>query len=233
VRDYRRHLMTHDKVAVSTLEGCLSAIGSFYDWRGLGRPDVKRMAPPQGYPKGLPDNDLRRVMRNAERRGVRDFAIMHLLFGTAVRVSELVAIDTDDLFISDRAGQLEVRHGKGGLARRVPVSPDTRAALRPWLATRRTTVGSDLGPLFVSRRGTRISVRRVQSLLATIGEQEGIDLHPHVMRHTYARRFLAAGGDLGALRQILGHASIATTQGYVGAGADDLAEQADRVRIDL
>lgn len=233
VRDYRRKLMTEDKVAVSTLEGCLSAIGAFYDYLGLGRPNVKRTKPPAGFPKGLPDDQLRRVMRAAERRGPRDFAIMATLFQTAVRVSELIAIDTDDLFISDRKGLLEVRHGKGGVHRQVPVPPDCRAAIRPWLAVRRERAGTDLGPLFLSRTGARISVRRVQSLLATIGEDTGVDLHPHVMRHTYARKFLAAGGDIGVLRQILGHASIATTQGYIGAGADDTAEQAERVRIDL
>lgn len=233
VRDYRRKLMTEDKAAISTVEGCLSAIGTFYEWNGLGRPEVKRMAPPQGFPKGLPEDELRRVMRAAERRGPRDFAIMHVLFGTAVRVGELVAIDTDDIFISDRMGRLEVRHGKGGAARQVPVLPDARTAVRSWLAVRRTITEDPMGPLFLSRLGRRISKRRVQSLLASIGEETGVDVHPHVMRHTFARRFLAAGGDLGALRQILGHASIATTQGYVNAGHDDLAAQAERVAIDL
>jgi integrase/recombinase XerC len=233
VRDYRRHLMTEAKVAVSTLEGCLSAIGTFYEWRGLGRPNVKRMAPPQGFPKGLPEDQLRRVLRAAERRGPRDLAILHVLFGTAVRVSELVAIDTDDVFISERMGTLEVRHGKGGLARQVPVPADARAAIRSWHAVRRQLGTPEVGPLFLSRTGARISVRRVQSLLADIGAETGTDLHPHVMRHTFARRFLASGGDLGALRQILGHASIATTQGYVGAGAQDLADMAERVAVEL
>lgn len=234
VRDFRRELMTGpQKAAVATVENYVSAIGAFYDYLGLGKPDVRRAKRRPTLPKSLTDDQLLQSMRAAERRGVRDFAIAATLFGTGVRVSELVAVDTDDLFMSDRLGALEVRHGKGGEARTVPVPADSRAALRKWLAERRHLGFPDLGPLFTSRHGRRISVRRVQSLTTSMGEAAGVELTPHVFRHTFARKYLEGGGDVGGLQQILGHASLATTGIYTRAPASVLAEQSERVRIDL
>lgn len=234
VRDFRRHLMVERKLATATVESYLSAIGTFYDaHRGLGRPNVKRA--PKGDPatKALSEDALRKVLRAAERRGPRDYAIARLLFGTGVRVSECVALDTDDVFITERMGQIEVRHGKGGQARTVYPATDERAALRAWLAARRAQGCDELGPLFLSRGGGRISKRRVQSLLTTLGEGAGVRLTPHVLRHTYARFFLEGGGDLGELRQNLGHRHLSSTQVYAGASRAARADSAERVRIDL
>jgi len=116
------------------------------------------MTPPRGAPKALEAADLRRVMRAAERRGPRDHAITAVLFLTAFRVSELVALDVDDVWVGDKAGRLEVRHGKGAIARQVPIPADARAILRPWLARRREQLDRApgqvaTGPLFLSRTG--------------------------------------------------------------------------------
>jgi hypothetical protein len=81
------------------------------------------MTPPRGAPKALEAADLRRVMRAAERRGPRDHAITAVLFLTAFRVSELVALDVDDVWVGDKAGRLEVRPGNGAVARQVPIRP--------------------------------------------------------------------------------------------------------------
>lgn len=233
VRDYRRQLLTVDKAAIATIEVALSAIGSFYDWLGLGKPNVKRTRPPKTAPKSLEGDQLRRVMRAAERRGARDNAIAAVLFLSAVRVSECAALDVDDVFVSDRSGLLEVRHGKGGQPRQAPLPADARAALRPWLALRAERAERHAGPLFLARDGSRLSVRRIKSLTADIGADAGVDLSPHVLRHTFARRFLDSGGDLPALQEILGHNSLASTQVYTRPPAGRVAELAENVTIDL
>lgn len=232
VRDFRQRLMKTDKAKVATVEGYLSAIGVFYDYLGLGKPKVKRMKRPRTAPKSLDEDALRKVMRAAERRGIRDFAIVSMIFQTGARVSEIAAADVDDVFIADRMGQFEIRHGKGGLARTVALPADTRAALRPWLAERRDRVGP-LGPLWLSRTNTRLSVRRIQSMMDDVGAAAGVEITPHVLRHTFARFWLETGGDLGTLQDALGHGSLASTQVYTRATSAVLAEQAERVRIDL
>lgn len=233
VRDYRRDLLTVDKRAVATVELAMSALGSFYEWLGLGKPAVKRTSPPKGAPKSLDEKELRAVMRAAERRGARDFALTSLLLLTAVRVSEAAAMDTDDVYVSDRSGVAHVRYGKGGESRQVPIPADARAALRPWLVQRRAQYGDQVGPLFVSRGGGRLSVRRMQSLMASIGDSAGVELTPHMLRHTYARLFLDGGGDVASLQAVLGHKNLSSTQVYTAPRAGRLAELAENVRIEL
>jgi len=235
VRDFRRELMTSQKAAVSTVEGYLAAIGAFYDWMGLGKPRVKRQPAPKRDPKALDEDQLRKVMRVAERRGVRDHALTSLLFQTAVRVSEASALDVDDVWAGERGGTLEVRHGKGGESRQSPIPADTRDLIRRWLVVRRQLGAPEMGPLFIARGGGRLSVRRIQSLMTTMGQDAGLPfpLSPHVLRHTYARFFLDRGGDVGALQGVLGHKNLSSTQVYTGASANAIAEAAERVRIDL
>jgi integrase/recombinase XerC len=233
VRDYRRDLLTVDKRAIATVELAMSALGSFYEWLGLGKPDVKRTSPPKGAPKSLDEKELRAVMRTAERRGVRDFALTSLLFLTAVRVSEAAALDTDDVLVTERTGLVQVRYGKGGESRDVPMPTDARAALRPWLAQRRERYGDQVGPLFVARGGGRLSVRRMQSLMADIGKDAGVHISPHVLRHSYARAFLDGGGDVASLQAVLGHKNLSSTQVYTAPRAGRLAELAENVRIEL
>lgn len=232
VRDYRRWLLEDQKRAPSSVEQAMSAVSSLYEYLGLGKPRVKRQAPPRSAPKGLSADERRRVMREAERRGVRDFALMSTLFLCAVRVSEAAALDTDDAFLSDRSGLLHVRYGKGGESRQVPIPADARAALRPWLAQRRERYG-DLGPLFMSREGGRLSVRQIQTIASRVGAAANVALTPHVLRHTFAQAFLAAGGDLGSLQEVLGHRNLSSTQVYTRPNREHLAELTERVRLDL
>jgi integrase/recombinase XerC len=234
VRDFRRHLMTERKLAVNTVESYLSAISTFYDvYLQIGRPNVTRAGKSDPKTKALSEDALRRALRAAERRGVRDYAIARLLFGTGMRVSSLVALDTDDVFVTERQGQVEIRHAKGGQALTVFLAADERQAVRAWLAARKAEGHPEVGPLFYSRVGQRISKRRVQSLMTTLGEAAGERLTPHVMRHTYARFFLDNGGDVGELQQNLGHKHLSSTQVYTGASSAHRAESAERVRIDL
>lgn len=235
VRDYREHLLTVDKKAPATVEVALSAIGAFYDHLGLGKPErIIRQNPNRDDVRSLEPAEAKRVLRAAERRGNRDFALTMLLYGTGVRVAEASALDTDDLFISDRKGVLEVRHGKGGASRQLPVEPDVRAAVRPWLNERAEKYGRTVGPLFVSRKGGRLSARRIQSLMADMGESVGVELSPHTLRHTFAREYLDDGGDLASLQRLLGHRNLSSTQVYTRPSNTRLAEfMENRRRISL
>lgn len=244
VRDYRRHMLAEAKLAVSTVETSLSAIASFFDWQGLGRPAVTRTVPPRSLPKALDDAELRRVLRNAERRGPRDHALVATLFYTAVRVSEAAALDVDDLYLTDRTGRVDVRHGKGGRPRGLPVPAEARGPIRGWLTARQAqldrrppagtqiTTGGERDPLFLSRTGSRLSVRRMQSTLADISADTGTQLTPHVLRHTFARTFLDRGGDVGALQEMLGHRQLASTQVYTRPPASRLEELVERVSVE-
>lgn len=234
VRDYRRMLLTEKKLAVATIELHLSAIGSLYDHLGLGAPRVPRQSPKRGAPKGLAEDDLRKVLRGAERRGPRDYALASTLFLTAVRVSECAALDVDDVFVSERMGTLQVRHGKGGKSRDLDIPAPARAALRAWMAVRRDLAAEQVGaPLWIARGGTRLSVRRIQSVMADIGADVGVDLSPHVLRHTFGRRWVENGGSLVELQDVLGHANLNTTAGYTRSGGNYAADMGEKVAIDL
>lgn len=217
VRDYRRHLMRERRQAVATVELAMAGVGVFYVHLGMGRPEVPRQRPGKGEVRSLDAEPLQRFMRAAERRGSRDWAAVNLMLGCGLRVGEVEALDVDDVFVTDRLGDVVVRHGKGDRQRTVPIGPGTRAALRPWLAQRAQDLrGVDpVGqPLLVSRQGGRLSSRRLQSMVTDIGAEVGVDLSPHDLRHTFGRTYVEQGGDLASLQELLGHASIKTTAGY-------------------
>lgn len=237
VRDYRRTMMVDRAYKLATVELHLSAIGSLYKFLGLGQPDVPRQTPVHDKVKALTEDQLRAVLRAAERRGVRDFALMMLLYATALRLAEVTALNVDDVFISERKGEVTVRYGKGGKTRRIEVPPRARAALAPLLAERHRGGGDLVGaPLFLSRQGdgSRLSRRRIQSLVAEIGREAGVEgLTPHMLRHTHGRMFIERGGDIVALQKVLGHANVQTTATYARPSHEYMQQMAERIEIDL
>ena len=112
-RDYRRKLLTVDKRSPSTVAQHMSALGSFYEWMELGKPRGVSVEVPPSEKKGLTEDELRKVLRSCQRRGVRDFAIGQLLFQSGVRVDELFHLDTDDLLITERTGPRVTRSRSG------------------------------------------------------------------------------------------------------------------------
>lgn len=228
VRDYQETLI-EARYSISTIEQHVSAISNFYShFVKLGKPKVPRSRPVKGAPKGLTARDKQRVLRVAERRGLRDHALMTFILCSAVRVGECARIETTDLLLTDKTGKVDVRYAKGGVQRVVPVPAPARAALAPWLAHREREWGP-LGPLFMSRESRGMSKSRMQSLVADIGKTAGVPLHPHMLRHTFARNFLDGGGDLGSLQAILGHKHLSSTQVYVQPNYDDLAAMVESI----
>lgn len=160
--------------------------------------------------------------------GIRDRAMLELLYGCGVRVGELTGIDLLDIDLE--LSQLRVL-GKGNKERVVPVGTAAKHATEAYLALRGgfrhpKTGAIDPHALFLGARGTRLSTRRVQALVKRYGSlgTGRPDLHPHALRHTCATHLLDAGADLRGIQELLGHASLATTQRYTHVSADRLAE---------
>ncbi|XRQ03794.1 tyrosine recombinase XerC [Actinomadura welshii] len=188
-----------------------------------------------GTPKRQPDlpgvitqDDAARLLDKVDAQGpvgLRDLAVLEVLYGTGVRVSELCGLDIDDLD-GDR-GTVRVL-GKGGRERTVPVGEPAARAVQDWLrAGRPALANEDSGPaLFLGVRGGRLhatSARRiVHARIAEVGQVP--DLSPHGLRHSAATHLLEGGADLRSVQEILGHASLQTTQIYTHVSAERLRE---------
>jgi integrase/recombinase XerC len=153
----------------------------------------------------------------------RDRAMLELFYGSGLRLSELVGLDVRDLDLE--AGFVRVL-GKGSKARQVPLGSHTITALQRYLGDR--SLDPD-APVFVSRRGTRLSQRTVQQRLKRVSTlQLGTDaVHPHMLRHSFATHLLESSGDLRAIQELLGHSDISTTQIYTHLDFQHLANVYD------
>jgi integrase/recombinase XerC len=182
-------------------------------------------------PQKLPDvmtaektnNLLDAVAEKPEKE--RDIAILELLYGCGIRVSELVGIDLGDLSLHD--GWLRVR-GKGDKERQVPVGEKARAAVGRYIGVRKGAANEVA--LFLNSRGGRLCDRQVRRLvkmyaLMVVGDST---VHPHSFRHAYATHLLSDGADLRAIQELLGHARLSTTQKYTQVSLKDLQAVYDR-----
>jgi len=168
---------------------------------------------------------------------LRDQAVVELLYSSGLRLSELTGLDAR--YVEDGAyrsagwlvrDEAEVQVlGKGGKRRTVPVGRPALAALDAWLALRAGWLAlhpdADRHALFLSRRGTRLSNRAVQRRVRRLAIERGVpaDVHPHMLRHSFASHLLQSSGDLRAVQELLGHASISTTQVYTSLDFQRLA----------
>lgn len=154
---------------------------------------------------------------------LRDVAVLELLYGTGIRVGELVGLDIDDV---DRRGGTARVMGKGAKERTVPVGVPAVRAVEDWLSRGRPAVARpDSGPaLFLGRRGRRVDQRQVRSVVhEVLALVEGApDLGPHGLRHSAATHMLEGGADIRIVQELLGHASLATTQLYTHVSIDRL-----------
>ena len=146
-------------------------------------------------------------------RARRDTAILELLYGAGLRVSELAALDLEDVDLSRR--EVTVRSGKGRKDRLAFFGRPAQEALRPYLAQRPLWAGSATSSaLFFGLRGKRISDRSVRRILDRFAHALGKPLHPHMLRHSFATHMLERGADIRTIQELLGHASLTTTQKY-------------------
>ncbi len=169
---------------------------------------------PKTLPHALsPDDAVRLVDRVVETPfDIRDKAMFELLYSSGLRLAELVNLDPPDI-LSD--GTVRVT-GKGNKTRIVPLGSHAVTAINIWLGVREKVAQADEIALFVGNKGKRISPRTVQLNLRQWGISQGIatGVHPHLLRHSFATHVLQSSGDLRAVQEMLGHASISTTQVY-------------------
>jgi len=219
VRDYRTHLLTVARRKPATVNAHLTAIDDFYRRRGLAPAAAKREDFPNAAPRALSKKAQFRWLRAAGQASPRDQAIALAGFYAGLRIAEIVALDLDDIRTSARKGHLVVRYGKGGHYREVPLHPVLHKALDAWLTVRKNQPGAATPPVFLNRRGGRLSTRGAYNALATIAEAAGIDVGrdaeftPHVLRHTAGTTMTRAGTDIILVAEILGH-SVETARRY-------------------
>ena len=158
--------------------------------------------------------------------GLRDHALFELAYSCGLRVSELVSLDLGSVDLA--SGEVRVT-GKGSKTRIVPVGKHALAAVRAWLVARSACKGSDSPAIFLGERGGRLSTRVVQTRIKQWAIKQGItaDVHPHMLRHSFASHVLQSSGDLRAVQEMLGHASIASTQVYTHLDFQHLAKVYD------
>lgn len=160
-------------------------------------------------------------------RDRRDRALVELAYSSGLRLAEIAGLDCDRLDLA--AGEVRVL-GKGAKERIVPVGRAARAALREWLGARATHAREGEQALFIGERGARLSHRAIQARLAARAHAQGLDrhVHPHMLRHSFASHVLQSSGDLRAVQELLGHASIASTQVYTHLDFQALAKAYDQ-----
>jgi integrase/recombinase XerC len=205
-----------------SLARMLSAWRGFYTYlmRDHGLPDnpcVGLRAPKSAktLPQALsPDEASRMVDLPADTSAaIRDKAIFELFYSSGLRLAELVSLDPEQLDLD--TGEVRVT-GKGSKTRIVPLGQFAISALKAWLLVRGQLAKPGEAALFVGQRGLRISPRVVQLRMKQWGVKQGItsNVHPHLLRHSFATHVLQSSGDLRAVQEMLGHASISTTQVY-------------------
>ena len=191
---------------------------------------VRPPPPPRRLPKALPLDDVLRILEAAGDRGstlgMRDRALVELLYATGARISEAVGLDVDDL---DAGAGIVLLAGKGGRQRLVPVGSYALAACsayqvqaRPGLAA----AGHGSAALFLNRRGGRLSRQSAWAVLQVAVQRAGlsVDVSPHTLRHSFATHLLDGGADVRVVQELLGHASVTTTQVYTLVTVDRLRE---------
>jgi integrase/recombinase XerC len=230
-------LMHSRGLAPRSLALMLSAWRGFFHWlvrhRGFAaNPALGVRAPkaPRPLPKALSVEAAQRLLDDtpAAPALVRDAAMFELLYSSGLRLGELIALNIDDGRLDLAQGEVTVT-GKGSKTRTVPVGAKAREALKAWLNARAQLAEPGERALFVGGRGARIAPTVVGARLRAWARQRGLNqrVHPHMLRHSFATHVLQSSQDLRAVQELLGHASISTTQVYTHLDFQALAKVYD------
>ncbi|WP_160122290.1 tyrosine recombinase XerC [Rhodovarius lipocyclicus] len=217
VRGYLRFLARREGMAAPTLSGLRGPRLPRPVPRALEAQEARALAAEVGLVHATP---------NAERpdfQAARDVALFTLLYGCGLRISEALGLDIRDAPLPGAELPLRIT-GKGGKTRIVPVLPAVRQAMAGWLAHRPDAAPDE--PLFLGARGKRLDPAIAQKSMRNYRRLAGLPEHatPHALRHSFATHLLGGGGDLRAIQELLGHASLSTTQRYTAVDAAKLLE---------
>jgi integrase/recombinase XerC len=219
-----------------SLQRALSSMHAFYRFlidngeaerdpaQGIRAPKIQKR-----LPKVLDVDQTSRLLGDKDKStlALRDRAMFELMYSSGLRVAELVGLDGPDLDLVEALAHV---HGKGNKRRVVPIGRFAVAALKEWLAIRHELANDDEPAVFVGRSGARMTVRAVQARLKVLGRKQGMEMnvHPHMLRHSFASHLLESSGDLRAVQELLGHSDIATTQVYTHLDFQHLAKVYDQ-----
>jgi integrase/recombinase XerD len=230
-----------DSLAASSTARMLSSVRGFHRFlleEGLTETDpaAETRAPklPSRLPKAITIDQMAAVLATTEgedETSVRDRALLELLYATGARVSEAVGLNVDDVISTEGDGAADVVRllGKGGKQRIVPLGSYARAAIDAYLVRVRPLLsarGRATPALFLGVRGNRLSRQNAWLVIRARAEQSGLGLaiSPHTFRHSFATHLLEGGADVRVVQELLGHASVATTQIYTLVTADTLRD---------
>lgn len=231
LRAWRSHSLEVERVAPATWNRRRISMRLFCEWAGLesalqGVEAVEQVELP---PRWLIPADWKRFMRQLEvdvngatsdswkSQAVRDQAMVALMVYAGLREGEVVGLDVGDVELRERSGRVVIRRGKGDKRREVPLCNEVRIALGAWMDVR----GGDPGALFCGKGTGRVTTRTVQRRVAEIGKRAGVDVTPHDLRHTFAKRLLDGGTSINVVSRLLGHSRLDTTARYVQPGWAD------------
>lgn len=245
VKKYREHLLDAGRKPAG-INRRLAALRTFFNWaieQKLATTNpaqaLQGVKQDRRVPKALSAQEVYRLQRTAAGQrqlaaakaggavtpaviaALRDEAVLNLLLYTGLRVGEVAVLRLDDLVLNGKAAKVIVRSGKGLKYREVPLHKEARQGLDAYLKVRPADQGDHL---LLGQRGP-LGARGIQMQLTALGQAAGVEVTPHMLRHTFATRLLReAGADLVTVASLMGHASIATTQIYTQPG------EADRIR---
>lgn len=242
-RQLRRYLseLARARYSTRTIDRHLSAIRGLYRWLAIQDVTSSNAAdalvgpkPARTLPKTMSDDEATRLLEScdlSDASGVRDRAFLELLYASGARISEISALNIEDVSFGQRQLRL---FGKGSKERIVPLYDSVLTWLRSYLTTSRPELASrakgsrEDRALFLSTRGRRMSAAALRSRFERQVLVAGLDreLTPHAMRHTYATELLSGGADMRSVQELLGHASLNTTQIYTHLSVERLKDAA-------
>jgi integrase/recombinase XerD len=226
----------HPPLAAASAARTLVAVRGFHRFaveEGVSATDPGReVKPPSAakrLPKALTVDEVEAILTStggvaAQPLGLRDRALLEFLYGTGARISEAIGLDTDDLDVEDAVALLR---GKGGKQRLVPIGSKAGEALSAYMVRARPALLAGGQPaVFLNARGGRLSRQSAWTILRVAADRAGVraDVSPHTLRHSFATHLLDGGADVRVVQELLGHASVTTTQVYTKVTVEHLRE---------
>ena len=237
--DIRSYMASRHRQGLSStsLQRELSAIRSFFNFLLKNQLTdnnpgqyIKAPKKTRKLPKTLDVDQIKSLLEAGTNSTIeiRDLAMFELFYSSGIRLSELAQLNLTDIDLTDKS--LMVRSGKGGKSRMLPIGSKAVVAINTWLEHRIKSITSTETALFISTRGTRLGQRSIELRLKQWCKKKGIaeNIHPHMLRHSFATHLLESSQDLRGVQELLGHSNISTTQIYTHLDFQHLADVYDR-----